>query len=327
MSNPWANEPERQSYDSVMIEVDRLYSLGEYDEAFQLLDGMWPGLPTSELHPKMRDPLIYKAFSLVRLGRPRESLDGFAALIRAGYSCNLQSAALSNLRVLGDFSDIERENDRLTEEARRHARLEYRVALPEGYDPKAPHPVVFALHGDGDNMDNMIEYWPAQPMLARGFIVVYVQSSQLLFTEAFAWLPEPEVTRTDIRACYDEVRRIHAIDPDRVFLCGFSGGAIATVDVTFDGTIPVAGFICLCPEIKPERFTEARVAAAARRGVRGIFLEGDAVWPLPDEKEMLETMREAGMNVELLLNKDIGHAVPEDFEEKLGIAFDFLLLA
>ncbi len=323
--NDWTETPDVAVYDRVGTEVDRLYGTGDYATAYELLETTWPGLPDGELHPRMHDPLLFKTYLLAKLDRAEEALETIRAMHRAGFCCGLDWETFDPLRSLDGYPDVEQENARLLGATKRDAKLEYDVHLPEGYDADRAYPLAFVLHGDGGSKANAQDFWRPEPMLERGYIVVYVQSSQIVFTAHYAWLPDPKVAWKDVRTCYDEVCERHTIDPSTLIVSGFSGGAITTVDLVFGEALPATAFICLCPEFKPEHFTPETVARATARGVRGAFIEGALVWPLDEEQEMVDGMQEAGLPLEILLNEGFGHAAPPDFDAKLRRALEFVL--
>jgi len=321
----WGEPVDPKTYTEVGNEVDWRYGRKEFQEAYDLMEETWPGLPEDEMHPSMQDCLQFKAFLLAHLGRSEETLEVIRAALRSGYSWGLSWGVFDSIRDLEGYPDVEKENQELIHAERDAARREVTVMLPEDHRVGNRSPLCILLHGDGDCSGKLMEHWTTEPLLKRGFIVAFVQSSQLVFTNRFAWLPDPKIAWDDIRTSYMELCEQYTIDEERVLLCGFSGGAITTVDLVFGEAIPAAGFICLCPEFKPERFTPEAVKAAAERGVRGAFLEGSLVWPLDDEQDMMDVMQEAGFPIQLILNEDLGHAFPSDFEGKFEQALRFVL--
>jgi len=324
-ANEWHEAPDPAIYDRVGAEVDRLYGLGDYNDAYRLLDETWPGLPGETLHPRMHEVLLFKIYVLAHMGCVQETLAAIRVMHRLGYSCGLSWKVFDPIRTFDGYDEVERENDRLLAIAKEEASFQVDVRLPADYDPDVSYPLALVLHGDGSNRANVQQFWKPDAMLERGYIVAYPQSSQVVFTEHFAWLPDPAIAWKEVRACYDELCAKHKIDPTSLVLCGFSGGAITTVDLVFGEALPATSFICLCPEYKPEHFTPEAVAKAVERGVRGAFLEGSLVWPLDDEREMFEILQAEGLPIELILNKGFGHAAPPDFGDKLKQALDFVL--
>ena len=324
-ANAWHEAPDEATYNDVGNEIDRLYGLEEFAAAYELLEATWPGLPGETMHPRMQDPLLFKAYILTHLDRFEETLEIIRTFHRLGYSCGLSWSAFDGIRALEGYDEVERTNDRLIAEAKAETKLEYDVFLPEGHDAAKAYPLALILHGDGGSRTSVRTFWHAKPLLDRGFIVAYVQSSQLVFTAHYAWLPDPAIAWKDVREAHERIRETHRVDETSLILCGFSGGAITAVDLVFGEALPVTGFICLCPEITPEHFTPESVTRAAARGVRGAFLEGALVWPLDDEQEMVDQMNAAGLPLEIIVNEGYGHAPPLDFEQKFRQALDFVL--
>lgn len=131
--------------------------------------------------------------------------------------------------------------------------------------------------------------------------------------------------RKDIQTCCESILQQYPIDHDCMLIGGFSGGAIAAIDVTMAGVIPVIGFISLCPALKPESFTDKNVEYAARRGIKGVFMEGEFEIPVQDEEEMIEVFKKVEFPYKYYINKGARHDVPEDFNEKTDQALKFIL--
>ena len=139
------------------------------------------------------------------------------------------------------------------------------------------------------------------------------------------WLADPEIAKADVLTCYNAISEQYTVDPDRVLVGGFSGGAIAAIDITMAETLPVRGFVTLCPELQPASFTAERVRQAMERGVRGVILEGELVLPTPDEEKMMQILDEVGFPYQLIVNEEIGHMPPTDLEQKLAQSIAYCL--
>lgn len=203
---------------------------------------------------------------------------------------------------------------------------EYVVHLPENYNSEKKYSLFIALHGDGIcNIKEFSGYWKPDVFLKNNFILAYVQSSQVICHNGHGWLKDLKKANKDIKACYDLILKEYSVDERSLFIGGFSGGAIAATNFTFSNIISIKGFIGLCTEEKPEAFTIANVELAAKRGVKGVFMEGELVLPMEEEDEMLKIFAEVGLSFEYYINKGIGHRAPDDFDEKLSQALRFIL--
>lgn len=246
------------------------------------------------------------------------------ALVRQGYFMPLDGTYWDPLREMDGFAFLQEESERLRATAQAGVRMEYALHLPEGYSEGKRIPLFIVLHGDAGNIEGLSWQWPPEAVTRLGFAAAYVQSSQVRNSRNFVWLPDPQTARQDIRTCYDLVMGQLSIDSSTLILGGYSGGAIAAIDVTLADVIPVNGFVCQSPELKPKGFSIENVRRAARRGVRGVFMEGQDVIPVPAEQEMMRAFQEAGLPYQFYVNPGLGHAIPRDLAEKLRQAVEFI---
>jgi hypothetical protein len=230
------------------------------------------------------------------------------------------------MKTLPGYSDMLTENVRLITEAENSGYLQFQVHLPDGYSPKNKYPLILVLHGDGLGGDNEYQtyFWKPRVMLQHGMLVVYVQSSQVLYPKCYGWLKDYPTAKKDLKECFDQVLDQYSVDLQRVYISGFSGGAIMSTEVALAGDLPVRGWIALCPEIKPPSFTSDNLQLIKKRGVKAVFLEGALKAWLPDEQQMIEMFKEIDFPHQLIVNPGIGHAFPDDFEQKLDQALAFI---
>jgi len=224
------------------------------------------------------------------------------------------------------------------------------VYLPEGYTAKKEYPVFFNLHGDGDNIDSHLNHWKPDRLLKRGFIVVYPQSSEILYHDSYAWCKRLfnaerieectgknelydgcisrgcyDLAHYEMRAFYEEISQKYSIDQDNIFIGGMSGGATAALEFTMANLFPIKGFITLCPELQPSSLNKETVKMALERGVKGVFMEGEHARIVDDEEKMMKIFEEIGLPYQSYINKGIGHWYPEDLDEKVEKALRFIM--
>lgn len=308
-------------YDQIDRQADRLFAEEKHAEALALLDNALEQFPDHEL-----DIRIYQAVARAVLNDFSAAFDVLSQTVARGFSVPLHWRIFQPLKEREDFAALNEINQRLLERDRKGNHMQYAVHLPPRYDPARPTPLFMVLHGDGVDGNLSWLQWQWQPgaMLERGFMTAYVQSSQALMTGRFGWLPDPFTARHDLLDCYHRLQAEYPVDPEQVYIGGFSGGAITAVDISFAAVLPVRGFVALCPEWKPAGFTPENVTAAAARGLRGVILEGEQTYPTSDEADMLAVLDDRAFPYQLMINPGIGHAVPLDFQQKLGDALDYL---
>lgn len=296
-----------------------------WPEALSVLDTGLETLPRPEYDQNYFVIMLIRSKLLALSSRFEESFQVISGLVDRGMPCGPWAFDRLPFGEEPRMIRLRQENDRLIEQLQQNAKMLYDVRLPAGYSAYKRYPLFMALHGDGYcNIGEFSADWLPEPFLQSGFILVYVQSSQVRCHDGYGWLVDPPTARRDVKACYDAVRTQYSVDPERVFIGGYSGGAIASLDITLSAGLPIRGFIALCPEIRPESFTASNVALAVERGVRGVFLEGDLVMPVPDEEEMARMLQEAGLPLLSEVNEGYGHEIPADFAAKVLAGLRFI---
>jgi predicted esterase len=271
-------------------------------------------------------------------------------LVSQNFVCPLSRDVFKPL--FGDvrYLKLKRKNAILRSKLQEKSDFQYKVYLPENYSTKRKYPVFFNLHGDGDNVDRHKKYWKPEGLLRKEFIVVYPQSSQVIYHDGFAWckrlfnaerieectgrneLYNGQISRScydlahyEMRGCYDEIIRKYSVDRENILIGGMSGGATAALEFTMADLFPIKGFITLCPELQPSGLSKESVKMAVERGVKGVFMEGEHARMIEDEQKMLKLFQEVGLPCEAYVNKGIGHWYPDDLDEKVERAIEFII--
>jgi len=309
-------------YKQIEQEADRFYYQKRYDEVLRLM-----GYAGARFPEQLFYSTWYKVHIYALTGEHDKCIATLQDLIQRGWGCPLHDDIFDPLRADSRFQALGEENDRLHAQAVASAKMEYAVHLPMDYTPGRLYPLFIVLHADG--LEGNIEYqrwhWEPDVMTSRDLIAVYVQSSQVAFPGHFRWLGNYQIARRDILACYDQVVEQYAIDPTNIFMGGYSGGAIMSLEIAMADVLPVKGIVGLCPEERPESFTRENVERATRQGMKGVFMEGEIKMPVAEEQAMLDVFQAVGFPYQFYVNRGIGHVFPRDFREKLGQAIAFVM--
>ena len=128
-------------------------------------------------------------------------------------------------------------------------RIEYPASAQSGEAP-ARYPTVLALHGRGSNEEDLIGLAPHLP---EGLLWISPRAPLLLGPGSFEWYrvrvigrPEPDQVLAALETIdhfIDEALAAYPIDPQRLFLFGFSQGSILSMCYTLTHPARVAGTI------------------------------------------------------------------------------------
>ena len=128
-------------------------------------------------------------------------------------------------------------------------RIEYPAAAQSGEAPSR-YPTVLALHGRGSNEDDLLGLAPHLP---EGLLWISPRAPLLLGPSSFEWYrvrvigrPDPDQVLAALETIdhfIDEALAAYPIDPQRLFLFGFSQGSILSMCYTLTHPARVAGAI------------------------------------------------------------------------------------
>ena len=300
--------------------IDELVALEEYSQAIELLRSAHQKFPDN-----LWDMLQYEIAIWHMQGEYEKCLDVVEQGVANGFFFAIEPWEIfESFRQTARFKAIVETERRFKAQAQAQAKMEYEVHTPDGYSPEKQYPLFITLHGDGNSLDFFRTYWwkPAAA-LSQGFVVLYVQSSQVYCTNGFSWTADFATTRKDIKAAYEQVLEQYAIDTDNVIIGGFSGGATASIEITMSGTLPTRGFIALCPH-QPDSFSKENAVQALERGVRGVVMKGELEGDVPDQQEMIDVLRETDFPHQFHVYPGIGHTYPGDFPQQVLDAIAFI---
>jgi predicted esterase len=306
---PWAFA----GYAEMREEVGRLSGAEKYAEAAAILEKAIDAYPD-----RLRANTYNLAYMRVKLGEPLKAAEALELGLSRGVwygKFDFFAEVWAPLKALPRFGEIERRCEARRAEAEKLVTPRLDVVVPAGAKDGARLPLFIALHGGGENVDAFRPRWTS-PLLEKGFIVAYPQSTQLVAPDGFDWMQDVPRTLRELKDVHAKLVAGYPVDPARVFVGGFSSGGAAALEVVADGTFPVAGFVSLCPP-RPPGFTEEKARAAVARGVKGSLLTTERDRRLADQKEMAEVMRREGLLVDFVVTPDIGHWYPPDLAVRI----------
>lgn len=121
-------------------------------------------------------------------------------------------------------------------EARQNLSIYHLVRFPEGYSPEgsqAAYPAILALHGHGSNERDLIGLAEAIP---ENLLWISGRGPVRFAPDGYDWYPVTQFGKPDpalldealdrLNGFITEILSVYPIDPDRLFLMGFSQGSM-----------------------------------------------------------------------------------------------------
>ena len=123
-------------------------------------------------------------------------------------------------------------------------------ASTQSQETKALSPAILALHGRGSNEQDLIGL---ASYLPEGLFWISPRAPLTLGPNSYEWFrvkiigrPDPEQVASALETIdhfIDEILTVHPIDPQKLFLLGFSQGSLLSMDYTLSHPSRIAGVI------------------------------------------------------------------------------------
>lgn len=315
------NQKPYSNYQEAEQVCTNLYYEGKYKEAIRVLE-----MAKTDF-PGQYDEIIWSlAVNYCLDGQAKESMAAFQEALDKGVC--IPDPSFYNywepLEKYPEFKKMRERNTRLRQLAQSKSKPAFDVILPEGYHKGKSYPLFVALHGWGGNNDWFRMYWTSE-RLSKEFILVYMQSSQVVKTNGYCW-DDIAKARQEIRGMYDTVLKQYAVDQDKIYIGGFSQGGKTSLDIAFEQTLPIKGFVLLCPGGGiPEALTNpAAIKQAQQTKLRAVIITGDKDSSLKEQKEVIAILKQSGIPYRFTINPNMYHFFPPDFPNQLDNALNFL---
>ena len=150
--------------------------------------------------------------------------------------------------------------------------LPCRVLLPEPYDPRRRHPLVISLHGSGERGgDNEAQLGTGVTAFEHGHFDAIVVAPQAPTDDTFggSWYGGESETQRAVVAMTRELAGRASVDPDRVYLVGFSMGAIGAWDILARHPGLFAAAVVIAGDLDVDRVASSPAASVPIWAVHG----------------------------------------------------------
>ena len=227
---------------------------------------------------------------------------------------------LKSLQDLPEFKRLVEINEKKYQAAQANSKP-MALALPFPPTTGQPLPLLLSLHGNAGNAEESAPHW--QSAVALGWYTVLLQSSQIFAPEAYVW-NDLESGAREIKAHYQDLIASTTLEPGLTVVGGFSKGGEMAIWLALKEIIPLAGFIAVNPGgpyiEDASLFLPLLENCNSLSQLRAWLIAGENDRNLPNIKALHEMLSSHGLNCQLIIAPEIGHAFPEDFDQTLAQA-------
>jgi predicted esterase len=199
------------------------------------------------------------------------------------------------------------------------------VRTPKSYSTSKQYPLLFVFHGRFDcNAANDI-HW-RNIIEQKEIFLALLQSSQMQSGNHFVWDEENKAFEDLRRALAILVER-YPIDASKIVLAGVSQGSELALVALFSGLATATNFISVIPSFGgfSYQLTDEDSFRNKKEIIRGCFIVGERDPRFSRTKTFFELLRENGVECQLFSYPELGHQIPDDFDQVLTKAVDFVL--
>lgn len=193
-------------------------------------------------------------------------------------------------------------------------------SVPQGYTPDRSWPMVVALHGYGSSARLFHDLWQRVTVDA-GYVLLTPQGpEQTAEGVGWSWGFHPgEILRRSI----DTVRGIVRIDPQGIFLSGFSQGGKLAYRFGLEHPHVFRGIALLGTYMDPD-ILPSQEKARLVDGLRVYIGRGEEEPNSDAARDASARLRDLGCIVHFVEYPNVGHGLPEPREVELRHILDFL---
>ncbi len=185
--------------------------------------------------------------------------------------------------------------------------------VPSTYDGASPIPLLIVLHGAGSNAEDMARAWRTVAA-DMGAVLLLPRANHTVGDNAYRW---GDVDETDymIEAMLVYAREHVHLDAKHVILAGFSQGAYMALSVGLRHPKEFSGIIAMSSAY------DASILQNAHKGTthwpKVHLMVGDKDRVLGMNRQAAKELKSAGIDVDLVVYPNLGHAFPKNSDAEL----------
>ncbi|KAF0248782.1 MAG: phospholipase/carboxylesterase [bacterium] len=187
-------------------------------------------------------------------------------------------------------------------------------------DEKKKLPLLIVLHGEAENASNMFDICSATAK-AHGVVLAAPQGEYVIGEGHYQWGRRLEAQEAVLKAI-EQAKEKYSIDPEKIYLMGFSQGATYSLTIGLTNPERFAGIIAIAPRYL-HRLVDKSLEKAKGRQIAVYLANGENDDPhlIANNRLAKELLTKAGLKVGLQFYRDTGHAFPNNLPAEIEKAF------
>ncbi|MFZ5966420.1 MAG: alpha/beta hydrolase [Bacillota bacterium] len=210
-------------------------------------------------------------------------------------------------------------------EAKKNSKPDLKVFMPNNLADNNKHPLIIALHGNGENILITEDYWNS--CVKNNYMLALPQSSDIEFSDAYGW-NDIEKGTEEFEKHYEKMVENYNIDSKNITIGGFSAGARVALYAVLKGVIQAKGFIFVGPWLPEIEEWETLLDELKVKGVKSYIICGDKDEDcFEGSKKFVEMLNQRNIPNIFKVIEGLKHDYPTDFDKELEEAIKFITKA
>jgi len=224
-----------------------------------------------------------------------------------------------NIKETEGFKKLLEKADKLLEELK-DKEWKPIVSLPKRFKKDREYPLVIALHGFGSNPVDFSETM-IKPVTEKGYILVCPYAPDIRGTTSFSWGPY-ELAEERVIKTLTEMQKEYRIDALNVILFGYSQGGSRAYYIGLRNSNLFKGVVVAAGSYKEE--WNEYLPDAKKNKLKVYSMIGEEDFGLESNQKAKEVMGKEGIDVNLIVYPEVGHAFPPNPNEEIQKALDWI---
>ncbi|MEW6730470.1 MAG: alpha/beta hydrolase-fold protein [Acidobacteriota bacterium] len=261
------------------------------------------------------------------LGQKRDALEWLRRAVDKGLVDDEMISADTSLISLRDEPVFKQILTSIPEKAAKLPKIDktiIEIVGPSGPTAKGPLPMLIALHGETESAFGMIDI---MRVIAErhSLVLVAPQGKYFIGDGHYQWGRRNEAEALVMQAI-EQAKGKYSIDPNRIYLMGFSQGGYLSLTLGLSHPEIFAGAIAFSGRYLHSLVT-ATLEKARNRKFRVFIGNGERESPhiLNNNNEAKQLLEQAGLTVNLKIFAETGHAYPPNATQEIDEAVQWLI--
>ena len=220
-----------------------------------------------------------------------------------------------------EFEEIAARDIAMRDSANNESECAYMIITEDPLDDKE-RPLILIFHGGGSGISKAIRNWFLPERMMYEYEIAFVQSYRHNDFNTYGWGLGDSVIYKGVKKIFNDICKERNIDAEHVYGMGISAGAGAVIDIAANRIIDLKGIYAICPAMSNEYLNQY---ADKLKNISIAVLCGENDAMIERQREMFDILKNKGINAMFIVVKAMGHEFPENQEEHLNDALNFII--